>query len=426
MGFRDKISDSLKHAYNVFTNQDPKEHTRAFQHGPSYSIRQDRVRRNYSNEKTIISGIYTRMSIDLSNVIWQHVRLDPNRRYIETINSGLNDCLTVEANLDQGAQAFRQDVAATLFDKGAIAIVPVETNIPISPFGGFDIRSIRVAEIVQWYPKHVQVNLYNEATGLKQLMTFHKKEVAIVENPFYEVMNEPNSILQRLLRKLNLLDAVDEQSGSGKLDLIIQLPYVVKSEVRRDQAKKRMADIEEQLKGPYGVAYTDGTEKITQLNRPVENNMMKQIEYLTNMLYGQLGVTESIIDGTADEQTMVNYQNRTLEPILNAIMEAMARSFLTKTARSQGQSITYYINQFKGMTVSTMAEIADVFSRNAIVAPNEFRQELGYRPVDDPAADKLVNRNMPVPGISAPGASPTDLGELPVVPSIKSGKETSK
>jgi hypothetical protein len=336
------------------------------------------------------------LSIDVASVDMRHVRLDEENRYKEDIDSGLNNCLTVEANIDQAARAFRQDIAMTLFDKGVAALVPVDTSISPRTSGGFDILTMRVGEIVTWYPQHVRISLYNEATGEREEITLNKTAVAIVENPLYSVMNEPLSTLQRLLHKLNLLDAIDEQSASGKLDLIIQLPYVIKSEARRQQAEQRRQDIEFQLKGSqYGIAYTDGTEKITQLNRPAENNLMSQIEYLTAMLYGQLGLTEEVMNGTADEKAMLNYWNRTIEPILTAIVEAMRRTFLTKTARTQKQSVLFFRDPFRLVPIENIAEIADKFTRNEIMTSNEMRQVVGMAPHPDPKADQLLNSNMP-------------------------------
>lgn len=390
-----RFGTALKHAWNVFTNQNDKTQPYTGDYGASYAYRPDRVRLRIPNERSIISSIYTRLSIDVASVDMRHIRMDDQDRYIDDIDSGLNNCLTVEANVDQAAQAFRMDVALTIFDKGVAAIVPVDTSLnPISS-GGYDILTLRVGEIVQWYPEHVQIWLYNQSLGYRQLITLPKSVVAIVENPLYSVMNEPNSTLQRLLYKLNLLDAVDDQSASGKLDLIIQLPYVIKSEARRQQADQRRKDIEFQLKGSqYGIAYTDGTEKITQLNRPAENNLMAQIEYLTGMLYSQLGLTDTVMNGTADEATMLNYWNRTIDPTLTAIAEAMRRSFLTKTARTQQQTIEYFRDPFRLIPVETIAKIADVFSRNEIFSANEIRQILGVRPSTDPKADKLINSNI--------------------------------
>lgn len=398
----------LKHAWNAFLNQDTKDRLGSYE--VAYGHRPDRVRLTLSNERSIISSIYTRLSIDVASVDIRHVRLDENGRYAEDIDSGLNNCLTLEANIDQGARAFKQDIALTLFDKGVAAIVPVDTTINPSVSGSFDIKTMRVGEIVAWHPKHVRVSVYNEAVGRREEVTLEKKFVAIVQNPLYSVMNEPNSTLQRLIRKLNLLDVVDEQSSSGKLDLIIQLPYTIRSEARRQQAEQRRKDIEIQLKGSkYGIAYTDATEKITQLNRPAENNLLKQVEYLTNMLYGQLGLTEEIMNGTADEKVMLNYYNRTIEPILSAIVEAMKRTFLTKTARSQGQSIMFFHDPFKLVPVSQMAEIADKFTRNEIATKNEIRQVIGWKPSKDPKADQLRNSNIPQTDEPPPATNSTDV-----------------
>jgi hypothetical protein len=351
-----------------------------------------------SNERSIISSIYARMSIDIAAADIRHARVDDDKRYVEDIVSGLNECLTVEANIDQAARAFRQDVVLTLFDRGVAAIVPVDTTINPATSGGFDIRTLRVGHVVQWYPRHVRVDVYNEQIGRREEVTLEKKFVAIVENPLFAVMNEPNSTLQRLITKLNMLDAIDKQSSSGKLDLIIQLPYVVKSDARRQQAEQRRKDVEFQLKGSqYGIAYTDGTEKVTQLNRPAENNLLKQVEYLVEMLYGQLGITAEVMNGTANEATMLNYYNRTVEPVLAAITEAMKRTFLTKTARTQGQSILFFRDPFKFVPVEQIAEIADKFTRNEIVSGNEIRGFMGIRPSKDPKADELRNSNMPQP-----------------------------
>lgn len=390
-----RFGSALKHAWNIFTNQDTNVQPYTGDYGPGYPYRPDRTRLRIPNERSIISSIYTRLSIDLASVDMRHIRLDENDRYVDDMDSGLQNCLTVEANLDQAAQAFRMDVAMTLFDKGVAAIVPIDTSINPITSGGYDILTLRVGEIVQWYPENVQIWLYNQALGYRQLVTLPKSVVAIVENPLYSVMNEPNSTLQRLLYKLNMLDAVDEQSASGKLDLIIQLPYIIKSEARRQQAEQRRKDIEFQLKGSqYGIAYTDGTEKVTQLNRPAENNLMTQIEYLTGMLYSQLGLTNEVMNGTADEKTMLNYWNRTIEPTLSAITEAMIRSFLTKTARSQKQTIAYFHDPFRLIPIENIAKIADVFSRNEILSANEIREIIGRKPSTDPKADKLINSNI--------------------------------
>jgi len=364
----------------------------------SFGHRPDQTRRSWSSERSIISSIYTRLCIDVAAIDIRHIRLDDDGRYQEDIDSGLNQCLTVEANVDQAARAFRMDIAMTMFDRGVAAIVPVETTLNPNVTGSFDITNMRVGEVVAWMPQHVKVRLYNERTGKHEDITVAKSFCAIVENPLYAVMNEPNSTLQRIIRKLNLLDAVDEQSASGKLDIIIQLPYVIKSESRRQQAEQRRRDIEVQLQGSkYGVAYTDGTEKITQLNRPAENNLLAQIEFLVEMLYGQLGLTEEVMNGTADEKAMLNYNARTIEPIMTAIVEAMRRTFLTKTARTQGQSIDFFRNIFKLVPVENIADFADKMSRNEILTPNEIRVILGIKPSKDKQADKLQNSNMPQP-----------------------------
>jgi len=402
----------LKHAWNAFVNQDVDTRLRSWtgDYGASYGSRPDRVRLNWSSERSIISSIYTRIGIDVASVNIQHVRLDNEGRFTEEIKSGLNNCLSVEANVDQAARAFRQDVTMSLIDKGCIAVVPVDTTLNPELSGSFDIKTMRVGEIVAWYPRHVRVNLYNELLGRREEITLEKRIVAIIENPLYSVMNEPNSTLQRLIRKLNFLDAIDEQSASGKLDLIIQLPYVIKSEARRQQAEQRRTDIEFQLKGSqYGIAYTDGTEKITQLNRPAENNLLAQIEYLTKMLYGQLGLTEEVMNGTADEAAMLNYINRTVEPILAAITEAMKRTFLTQTARTQLQSIAYFRDPFKLIPIKDFAEIVDKLTRNEVVSANEIRGVLGWKPSKDPKADQLINSNMPQQ--SAPSGQTTSVIE---------------
>lgn len=392
------FGDRLKHAWNAFLNQDPDQWIHSYSSGISYGGRPDRIRFTIPNERSITSSIYTRLSIDIASIDIRHVRLDKHDRYLEDINSGLNKCLTLEANIDQAAHSFKQDIAMTVLDKGVAAIVPVDTTVNPGVSGSFEIKTMRVGEIVSWMPNHVRVSLFNEAVGRREEITLEKKYVAIIENPLYPVMNEPNSTLQRLIRKLNLLDAVDEQSSSGKLDLIIQLPYVIKSEARRLQAEQRRKDIEFQLKGSqYGIAYTDGSERVTQLNRPSENNLLAQIEYLTAMLYGQLGLTEGVMNGTADEKAMLNYNNRTIEPIVTAIIEGMRRTFITNTARSQRQSILFFRNPFKLVPVSEIAEIADKFTRNEIVSSNEIRQVIGFKPSLDPKADTLVNSNMPQP-----------------------------
>ena len=391
------IGSKLKHAWNAFSSNEEDEFTQSWGTAISYgTARPDRLRLNISNERSIVSAIYTRLAIDFASISIRHVKLDENDRYLSEIKSGLNNCLRLEANIDQGARALRQDIAMSLFDQGVIALVPVDTSMNPNVTGGYDIQTMRVGTIVRWMPRHVRVSLYNDNSGKREEVTLEKKYVAIIENPLYLVMNEPNSTLQRLIRKLSLLDAVDEQVSSGKLDLIIQLPYVIKSDARRQQAEKRREDIEFQLKGSkYGIAYTDGTEKITQLNRPAENNLMAQIEYLVEMLYSQLGLTPEVMNGTADEKTMLNYINRTIEPLLDAVTEAMKRTFLTKTARTQGQSIEYFRDPFKLVPIANIAEIADKFTRNEIMSSNEIRAAIGYRPSAEPKADQLVNSNMP-------------------------------
>lgn len=392
--FRDRIA----HAWNAFTGQQagdlPDSATQSW--ASSYGPRPDRSRLRITNERSIISSIFTRMSTDIGQIDFRHVRLDDQDRYIEDMDSGLNDCLTVAANIDQTAGALKRDIAMSLFDKGVIAIVPVDTTLDPTVSGSFDVKTLRVAEIVQWYPKHVKVSVYNEEQAKRVDIVLEKRFVAIVENPHYSVMNEPNSTMQRLTRKLNLLDVVDEASASGKLDLIIQLPYVIKSEARREAAEQRRKDIEFQLKSStYGIAYADGTEKITQLNRPAENNLLAQVQYLTEMLYSQLGITPEIMNGTADEQTMLNYMNRTIAPVLDAVKESMTVAFLTKTARTQKQAILWMHDPFKMVPVSNIAEMADKFVRNEVLTKNEVRGIIGFKPVKDKGADKLSNPNMP-------------------------------
>lgn len=390
------VLDRFKSAWNAFRDNgevwDPTNYT----NGPSYGVRPDRNRLRYYNEQSIVTSIYTRMSMDVAGFEFRHVKIDGSGRYMEDVNSALNTALTLEANIDQGPTAFRQDIAMTLFDKGSAAIVPVDTNYNPQMNERFDVYTMRVGDIVAWYPRHVRVNLYNEAKGEREEITLEKRFVGIVENPLYAIMNEPNSTLQRLIRKLTLLDAVDEQSGSGRLDLIIQLPYVVKSEARKQQAEKRREDIEFQLKGSqYGIAYTDATEKITQLNRPAENNLLQQVEYLTSMLYGQLGITEEIMNSTADEKAMRNYYNRSIEPVVNCIMESMQRSFLGLMGTAQGERIQFFTDPFKLVALGDLAEIADKFTRNEILTSNEIRGFIGIPPSKDPKADQLVNSNMP-------------------------------
>lgn len=394
----------LKHAWNAFTGTD---YTTYQDVGPGYSSRPDRIRLTKGNERSIITSVYNRIALDVAALNVQHIRLDENGRFLSVIQDGLNTCLTVEANIDQTARAFIQDIVVSMLDEGCVAIVPVDTTYDPSVTGSYDIQTMRVGKILDWYPQHVRVRLYNERTGAKENILVPKSTVAIVENPLYAVVNEPNSTMQRLIRKLNLLDVIDEQSGSGKLDLIIQLPYVIKTEARRQQAENRRKDIEAQLSGTkYGIAYADGTERITQLNRSVNNNLMSQIEYLTSMLYSQLGITQSILDGTADEKTMLNYNNRTIEPIISAIVDEMKRKFLTKTARSQSQSILFFRDPFKLVPVNDIAEIADKFTRNEIMTSNEIRQVIGMKPSDDPRADELRNKNLSAPSESEPETNP--------------------
>ena len=388
------FNDRLQHAWNAFTNKDPTE-SNWQGNGPGYYTRPDRPRLSSSTNQSIVSSLYNRIAIDVASVSISHVRLDDNKRYLEDIDSSLNNALTIEANIDQTGRALIQDVVMSMFDEGCVAIVPVDTTYNPTITNGYDIQTLRVGKVVEWYPEMVKVDLYNQRTGYKELVTVNKKLVSIIENPLYAVMNEPNSTLKRLIRKLNILDTIDEQSGSGKLDLIIQLPYVIKTAARREQADIRRKDIEMQLSGSkYGIAYTDGTEKVTQLNRPAENNLMSQITYLTSMLYNQLGLTESVFDGTADEKTMLNYFNRTIWPILSSITDEMNRKFLTKTARSQKQAIKYFSDPFKLVPVTELANIADKFTRNEVLSSNEVRGIIGYKPSIDPKADELRNKNL--------------------------------
>ena len=387
----------LKHAWNVLVNnRDPTNNYKDI--GSGFYYRPDRPRLTRGNERSIVTSVYNRIALDVSSVNIQHVRLDDNGRFVSVIESGMNNCLTLEANLDQTGRAFIQDVVMSMLDEGCVAIIPIDTTLNPNVTNSYDILSMRTGKILEWYPAHVKVRVYNEKTGKKEDITLPKSTIGIIENPLYAVINESNSTMQRLIRKLGLLDVTDEQTASGKLDLIIQLPYIIKTEARRQQAETRRKDIEMQLAGSkYGIAYTDGTERITQLNRSVENNLMKQIEYLTNMLYSQLGITQSILDGTADEQAMLNYYSRTIEPILSAIVDEMKRKFLTKTARSQFQSISFFRDPFKLVPVNNIAEIADKFTRNEILTSNEIRQIIGMKPSDDPKADELVNANISQP-----------------------------
>ena len=389
MGFIDR----LQHGWNAFMNKDP---TRGYYDtGPGYSYRPDRPRLTRGNERTIVTSIFNRIALDVAALNITHCKVDENGRYVSSIDSSLNNCLNLEANLDQTGRAFIQDVVISMFDEGCVAVVPVDTSIDPEVSGSYNIESMRTGKILEWYPKHVKVRVYNENTGIKEDIKLPKSSISIIENPLFAVVNEPNSTLQRLMRKLALLDVVDEQTSAGKLDMIIQLPYTIKSEARRTQAEARRKDIEMQLTNTkYGIAYVDATEKITQLNRPLENNLMKQIEYLTNMLYSQLGITQTILDGTADEQTLLNYHSRTIEPIASAIVDEMKRKFLTKTARTQKQTITFFRDPFKLVPVNNIADIADKFTRNEVLTSNEIRQIIGFKPSDDPKADELRNSNL--------------------------------
>lgn len=408
----------LKHAWNAFLNRDPTGYHPSTSSG--YYYRPDRPRFTRGNERSIVTSVFNRIALDAAAIDIRHCRLDDNDRFIENVDSRLNECLTLEANLDQTGKAFIQDAVMSMFDEGCVALVPTDTTFNPKVTGAYDILSIRTGKILEWHPKHVKVRVYNEKTGEKEDILVPKRIVAIIENPLFAVMNEPNSTLQRLIRKLSLLDSIDEQSGAGKLDLIIQLPYVVKSEARRAQAEERRKAIEEQLSGTkYGIAYTDGTERITQLNRPLENNLMKQIEYLTSMLYSQLGITQAVLDGTADDKTMLNYYNRTIAPILTAITDEMKRKFLTKTARTKGQTISFFRDPFKLVPVNDIAEIADKFTRNEIMTSNEIRQVIGMKPSDDPKADQLVNSNISQPdgGTEMPvegNSTEESLGDTPL------------
>ena len=410
------IGTRFKNAWNAFTNKNPSYNQDSY--GGSY-YRPDRVRLSRGNEKSIVTAIFNKIALDISSIDIKHCRLDDNDRFVETINSKLNNCLTLEANIDQTSRSFFQDVVMSMFDEGCVALVPVDTIYNPTKTDSYDILSMRTGKIIAWYPETITVEVYNDKTGKKEEINLPKKMVAIIENPLYSIMNEPNSTLQRLIRKLNLLDAIDEQSSSGKLDLIIQLPYVVKSTSRKEQAEQRRQDIERQLSGSkYGIAYTDGTEKITQLNRPVENNLLKQVEYLTSMLYSQLGITQGVLDGTADEKTMTNYYTRTIEPIIESIVDEMKRKFLTQTARTQKQSILFFRDPFKLVPVEKLADVADKFTRNEILSSNEIRSIVGRKPSDDPRADMLINSNLnhgnnevPQPGIDEPNYNESDYNE---------------
>ena len=390
---KESFISRVKNVWNAFFNKDPTVEYKYY--GPGYSYRPDRVGFTRGNERSIVTAIYNRIALDTASINIRHVRVDENGGYVKDIESGLNNCLTLEANIDQTYRAFIQDVVVSMLDEGSVAIVPIDTDINPNVTGSYDILTMRTGKILEWYPNHIRVRVYNDRTGQKEEIVVRKSVTCIIENPLYAVINEPNSTMQRLIRKLNLLDIIDEQSGSGKLDLIIQLPYIIKTEARKQQAELRRKDIEQQLAGSkYGIAYTDGTEHITQLNRSVDNNLMEQIEFLTSMLYSQLGICAEILNGTADEKTMLNYMNRAIEPIVSAITEEMKRKFLTKTGRSQGQTIKYFRDPFKLVPVNDIAEIADKFTRNEIMTSNEMRQIVGMKPSDDPEADELRNKNL--------------------------------
>lgn len=418
----------VKRAWNAFVNRDPTNiRDNYYNYGTGSYRRPDRPRLSRGNERSIITSVFNRIALDVASISIRHCKLDDNDRFKEVVDSSLNKCLTLEANVDQTSRAFFQDVVMSMFDEGCVAMVPVDTSTDPNVTGSYDVDTMRTGKIVEWYPNHVKVNVYNERVGRREDIFISKSAVCIVENPLYAVMNEPNSTLQRLIRKLILLDSVDEQSSSGKLDLIIQLPYVVKSEARKQQANDRRQEIERQLTGSkYGIAYTDGTEKITQLNRPVENNLMKQVEYLTSMLYSQLGITQSILDGTADEQTMLNYHTRTIEPIVAAIADEMKRKFLTKTARTQRQTILYFRDPFKLVPVNDLAEIADKFTRNEIMTKNEFRQVIGMKPSNDPKADMLLNSNISQPTGTLPTEDKPTEPKSEVEPEKEVKKESKK
>lgn len=409
------VSSRIKSAWNAFLNKDP---TYRYSFGSSYYRRPDRIRMTGGNERSIVTAIFNRIALDVAAIDVYHCRLDKDDRFKEVIKGPLNDCLTVEANIDQTGRALRQDIVMSMFDEGCVAIVPVDTDVNPTVTDSYDILSMRVGKILEWFPAHVKVRVYNDKTGEKEDVILPKSMVGIVENPLYAVINEYNSTMQRLIRKLNLLDVIDEQSGSGKLDLIIQLPYVIKTEQRKQQAEERRNAIMDQLKGPLGIAYTDGTEKVVQLNRPIENNLLKQVEYLTSMLYSQLGITQSILDGTADDKTMLNYYSRTIEPIIAAIVDEMKRKFLTKTARTQGQTIKFFRDPFKLVPINDIAEIADKFTRNEILTSNEIRGIVGFKPASDPKADQLINSNLNHP----------DEKEQPVKPeaAVEESKEGGK
>lgn len=405
------LTSRFKRAWNAFTNNRDPTFRSYVDAGPGYSYYPDRPRLTRGNERSIVTAIFNRIALDVASLDIQHVQLDEDGRYSETLKTGLNNCLTLESNIDQTAFAFKQDLVLTMLDKGVAAIIPVDTSADPRITDSFDIYSWRVGEILEWFPAHVRVRVYNDRTGRKEDLILPKRSVAIIPNPLYTVVNEPSSTMQRLVRKLNLLDAIDEQSGSGKLDLIVQLPYVIKSKARQQQAEDRRKAIEEQLAGSkYGIAYTDGTERITQLNRPVENNLLKQVEYLTNMLHSQLGMTQGVLDGTADEKTQLSYECRIINPIVTAIVDGIKRTFLTKTARSQGKSIMYFRDPFERTPASDFAEMADKFARNEIMTKNEIRQKLGMKPSNDPKADQLSNPNINQSGDAPP--QPAQEGEI--------------
>lgn len=405
------IGSRLKHAWNAFiTNRNPTRYIQSL--GPGFSSRPDRPRLSRGNERTIVTSIYNRIALDVAGISIKHCRLDDNGRYISEVNSGLNNCLNLEANIDQTGRAFIQDVVLSMFDEGCVAIVPVDTTLNPKDTNSYDIQTMRTGKIVEWYKHDIKVRIYNDQIGEKQEIILPKNQVAIVENPLYAVINEPNATMQRLIKKLRLLDVSDERTLSGKLDLIIQLPYSTRTDVKKEQAERRRETLESQLvDSKYGIAYADATEKIIQLNRSVENNLMSQIEYLTNQLYSQLGLTQSVMDGTADEKTMLNYNNRTIEPIIAAIVNEMKRKFLTKTARTKGQSIMYFKDPFKLVPVNDIAEIADKFTRNEIMTSNEIRQIVGMKPSSDPKADELVNSNISQPEQRLDGELNKDLEE---------------
>lgn len=414
------IFDVLRHSWDVFRNREPTY----YNIGSSSTYRPDRIRTFIRNEQSIVTSIYTRIALDVASINIRHCRVDENGRFKEYISSGLDNCLNLEANIDQTGRAFKQDIVESMFDEGVVAMVPVDTTIDPTVTGSYDIQTMRTGKILEWYPEHVKVQLYNQKTGHREELILPKRIVGIIENPMYSIINEPNSTMQRLIRKLTLLDRVDETTSSGKLDMIIQLPYVIKSDSRRKEAEKRKKDIEEQLKGPYGIAYVDGTEKIIQLNRPVENNLMKQVEYLRNELYSQLGITQEVLNGTADEQTMLNYNSRTIEPIVSAITDEMTRKFLTKTARSESQIIMFFRDPFRLVPVNNIAEIADKFTRNEILTSNEIRGVIGFKPSDDPKADKLINSNLnqpdgeqtdqPIENETGESNPETSIGDMPI------------